>query len=265
MEINMGKFNENIMKTKIIYSGVANLNQKWNYHNACDPFSRLYYVISGGGFLKYGDTTVEMSSGNVYLVPAFLRFSYWCEDKMEKLYFHISMTKTDRYDLLSTVNKVLSMPFDTDKIRSMIKLYNSDDYISFLSLKNSIWSTVTSFFKRYDLPKIPINNYSETIKNTIEYINKNAKINLSVSEISKNLYLCESTLRKHFKNEVGVTVGEYVDTVVFFKAKEMLSSKSILIGEISESLGFCDQFYFSRRFKERYGKTPSEYRKEFFI
>ena len=32
--------------------------------------------------------------------------------------------------------------------------------------------------------------------------------------------------------------------------------------EISERLGFCDQFYFSRRFKEKYGSSPREYRKK---
>ena len=33
------------------------------------------------------------------------------------------------------------------------------------------------------------------------------------------------------------------------------------ISRISERYGFCDQFYFSRRFKEKFGVTPQKYRK----
>ena len=33
------------------------------------------------------------------------------------------------------------------------------------------------------------------------------------------------------------------------------------VSEVSERLGFCDQFYFSRYFKKRCGESPLKYRK----
>lgn len=264
MEVYRSEFCENTLKAEITDSGIAVLDETWNCENVCDPFSRLYYVTKGKGFLKSEESTVEMTAGNVYLVPAFFTFSYGCEE-MEKLYFHVSITKTDKYDLLSGINKVLQLPYGKEKTKSLIKLYNAKDYLSFLTLKNAVFNTITDFSKIYTFPKTEVKDYSETVKKTIRYIHKNAKINLSVKEISKNLFISESTIRKYFKAEVGVTVGEYIDDIVFFKAKELLKSKNILIGEISERLGFCDQFYFSRRFKERYEKTPTVYRREIMV
>ena len=62
--------------------------------------------------------------------------------------------------------------------------------------------------------------------------------------------------------EAGMSPGKYIDNMIFLKAKQMLSDPALTIGQISQKLGFCDQFYFSRRFKENSRQTPSEYRKE---
>lgn len=54
--------------------------------------------------------------------------------------------------------------------------------------------------------------------------------------------------------EAGMSPGKYIDNMIFLKAKQMLSDPALTIGQISRKLGFCDQFYFSRRFKENFRK-----------
>lgn len=254
----------NSPQLEISDSGIAVLDKSWKCENGCDPFTRLYYIKEGSGYLKYGSKTIKMTAGNVYLIPSFLTFSYGC-DYMKKIYFHISIKKIDKYDLMSEIKNILSLPVSQKDITKLMELYNSDDYMSILSLRNEICKTVIDFSKKYNFGKTPIKEYSQTVKKTIRYIHLHTKINLSVNEISKNLFISESKIRKSFKEEVGVTIGEYIDDTVFFKAKSLLRNKDILIGEISEALGFCDQFYFSRRFKEKYQKTPTMYRKEIII
>ena len=87
-------------------------------------------------------------------------------------------------------------------------------------------------------------------------------VQLTTKELAEQLFICESTLCKKFKNEVGVTIGTYIDDLIFFNAEKMLLKTKWSINQISETLGFCDQFYFSRRFKHKYGQTPLEYRKK---
>lgn len=251
----------NMFEMEISASCYVFLDERWKHNNACAPFSRLYYIRNGKGFLKYDDKVIEMKGGNVYLIPANCKFSYGCEN-IEKLYFHISVLTVEKYDLLSGVNKICELPFPEQEFSHLLDCYASDNYFDFLKLKMIIYKTVIDCCEKYGFKKVLVKEYSETVKKIMTYIQHNAKINLSVSELSKNLFISESKIRKIFKEETGVTVGRYIDDLVFLKAKRLLSKKENSIRDISLKLGFCDQFYFSRRFKEKYNKTPSEYRKE---
>ena len=91
------------------------------------------------------------------------------------------------------------------------------------------------------------------------YIAENYRT-VTVKELAERFYVSESVLTRRFKKEVGMSIGEYVNDIIFTNAEKMLLKPDWSIGEISRNLGFCDQFYFSRRFKQRYHCTPYEYR-----
>lgn len=255
---------QNMPEFNIEYSGHVLLDESWHWENECNPFSRLYYVKSGSGFLQQGDTRIELSGGKVYLIPAECVFSYGCTE-LEKIYFHISVTTTEKYELLSKLKKIYSMPFPESDFNELLNCYYSDSYMALLKLKTILFKTLTELDRLYDFPKDAIKQYSDIVEKTMQYIQENARINLDVKTISKQLFISESKLRKAFKEETGTTVGKYIDELVFLQAKKLLVKKQLSIKEISRSLGFCDQFYFSRCFKTRYAKTPSEYRKDLGI
>ena len=66
---------------------------------------------------------------------------------------------------------------------------------------------------------------------------------------------------KRFKAELSKPVGEYVNDTIMFEAGQLLLKTNLSILAISEKYGFSDQFYFSRRFKEKFGVSPMKYRK----
>ena len=41
----------NTIKIEVLESGLADLGRDWGMEDVCSPYSRLYYVISGEGFL----------------------------------------------------------------------------------------------------------------------------------------------------------------------------------------------------------------------
>lgn len=237
------------------------LDSKWHCDGTCDPFTRLYFVKSGRGYLRCNGKEITLEGGKAYLIPSGCSFSYGCES-LEKIFFHISFTTMEKYDLLSSTGAICSIPFSKEEYSELLAFFTSDDYFDLLRLKTVLYKTVLSFCEKYKFSKAIIKEYSELTKKVMSYIQHNARINLSVPEISRLFFVSESKIRNKFKEEVGVNIGLYIDDMVFFKAKKLLSKKALRIKDISDELGFCDQFYFSRRFKEKYGITPTEYKKE---
>lgn len=66
-----------------------------------------------------------------------------------------------------------------------------------------------------------------------------------------------------FKKEMQVNYSEYIDSLRFNYAKKMLTCSKQSIAEICMESGFEDVPNFLRRFKVRFGMTPTQLRKEF--
>lgn len=252
---------KNTLDMEIVGSDYAVLDERWHHENECNPFSRLYFVRRGSGYLREGEREIKLLGGYVYLIPADCEFSYGCSE-LEKLYFHISLTTAEKYELLSGLKKIYKLPFGKDEFEELFKYCFSEDYMDFLRLKAILYKTVARFSREYEFPEKPIKKYSETVEKIMRFIQENVRINLSVREISKELFISESKIRKAFLEETGTAVGSYIDDLVFAESKKRLVQEKASIKDISRTLGFCDQFYFARSFKKRSGKTPSEYRRE---
>ena len=67
-------------------------------------------------------------------------------------------------------------------------------------------------------------------------------------------------LSKIFKEAAGETYINYVTSARLEKAKKLLADGALIIKEISASVGYGDQNYFSKLFRQKYGETPSEFR-----
>ena len=65
-----------------------------------------------------------------------------------------------------------------------------------------------------------------------------------------------------FKKEMQVNYREYIDSLRFNYAKKMLICSTHSVSEICLESGFEDVPNFLRRFKMRFGMTPTQFRKE---
>ena len=105
------------------------------------------------------------------------------------------------------------------------------------------------------------NDFSPIVRRALEYIDGNLSVALKIDDICKNVYAARSTLMKKFGEEVGMPIGAYINSEVMTRCEQLLCETDLAISEISEHFGFCDQFYFSRMFKKKYGETPQRYRR----
>lgn len=84
---------------------------------------------------------------------------------------------------------------------------------------------------------------------------------LSVNQIAESLYFENSYIRRVFKLQTGKTIIQRLEEIRLEKARELLREGKYKNSEVAEMTGYCDQYYFSKRFKMICGCSPTEYQR----
>ena len=101
------------------------------------------------------------------------------------------------------------------------------------------------------------------LANAIEYISTHLHEPLTVGELSKKVYMSESHFYKTFKEELGVTPIEYINSERIKLAVKLLKDPNKKIKEIYLECGFENRSYFNRLFKRKVQASPGEYQSKF--
>lgn len=101
---------------------------------------------------------------------------------------------------------------------------------------------------------------NEAIEQMDSYIRQHYTESIILSELSEKYHFNHSYMTRLFKKIKGQTPMKLIHELRMEDARKMLKNESLSVREISEILGFSDQHYFSRIFKETTGMTPKEFR-----
>jgi AraC family transcriptional regulator, arabinose operon regulatory protein len=104
-----------------------------------------------------------------------------------------------------------------------------------------------------------------TIKNShvelaIHYMSENISNQISLLDIANYSGVSTSQLSLLFKKHFGIPPFSYYLGMKVEEASNMLLSTNLTVKEVCVSLGFEDQFYFSRLFKRHVGVSPRAFK-----
>ena len=246
---------------ELLCAGYATVGTEWCGCERNTPFSFLYYITDGEAEIITETEKISLMPGSWYLLPAGCKFSYKCPKTMTQIYFHIKLCGDDKLDMLSACREPVKMEDNAD-FSNLIEYIKNGEPTEGLGVYGMVYSVL---FEMLTKKKIKIENVklSPCVRMAVEYINNNLSASLSTTDIAEKSLVAKSTLCKHFAKELQMSVQEYLYDLIFYKACQMLIANRMSIGQISLELGFCDQLYFSRKFRERYGVSPREYRRKF--
>ena len=101
---------------------------------------------------------------------------------------------------------------------------------------------------------------TELTGNVLNYIEEHYKDG-SLSELAEMMNYDLYWLSREIKKRTGKTYKELLQAKRMSQAAYLLTSSRLPIADIIESVGYDNTSYFYRKFKERYGAGPKEYRK----
>lgn len=104
---------------------------------------------------------------------------------------------------------------------------------------------------------------NDVIQNIREYIEQNYCQNFKISVFEEKYHFSSAYLTKLFRSTYGYSIYEYVLKIRMERAKELLENPDIKILDISDRLGYTDNHYFSKAFRNYYNISPSQYRNDY--
>ena len=84
--------------------------------------------------------------------------------------------------------------------------------------------------------------------------------NLSLMGVADNFNIGDSALSSLFKQSMGINFSVYVENVRLEKAKILLKTTDLTVGDIAQKVGYSSANSFCRAFKRVTGKNASSYR-----
>ena len=105
------------------------------------------------------------------------------------------------------------------------------------------------------------NSVSGSLGGAIDFINKNIFREITIDEICSAVHISKYHFCRRFKQNMGMTVMDYILKTRIVLAKNMLEKENTSVSEVSDRCGFSSVSYFCRVFKESVGESPLKYKK----
>lgn len=243
----------------------AYLDREWNREDFCASFTRIYFPIEGEAILTVKGEEIRLCPGRIYVIPAGVSFSGFCPERLDKIYVHLTLTQPDGSDVFRGIDRCIVLDEEAETVKHAERLYRESSIVSLLEFKLLIYELLVRALRIAPLRDPSLKTYSEITRHALDYVKEHLSATLSVDEVSRALFLPKSTLQRRFRAEVGKPLGRYIDDCLTLRAETELLDPTLSIGDVSDRLGFCDQFYFSRKFKKAHGISPRVFRQKYHV
>lgn len=101
----------------------------------------------------------------------------------------------------------------------------------------------------------------DEIRETLEYIDREYAAPLTLCELAQRVHMSESHFSRCFSSVTHMSPFAYIQQVRIQKSCRALRDQELPVSRVALSCGFNDFSYYSKRFREVMGCTPSEYRR----
>jgi AraC-like DNA-binding protein len=251
----------------VYHIGVCRNSADDRYFNHVTKRFKLVYVLegngwfngipvkSGQGFLMRKDHVNSMSAD----IRSPWRFIYvsFSGSLAEDLLLRAGFTEEDTIFDVSNIGHVRSICFDA--------VYAPDpERVTELYLLSILFELLSYVGKVHEGAKVSgvkqSSDMNPHVLKAVAFMSKNYRAQITVTDIAAAAHISEKYMRELFKNETGRSMKAYLTDLRLSAAKTLLSNSKYNVTEVANLSGFPEYRNFVRVFKERFGKTPTEYR-----
>jgi AraC-like DNA-binding protein len=232
------------------------------------PDFQIIYITQGEGIFNAEGITYTVNPGSMLLLLPGLRHSYkpvfetgWQEywvgfngSFFRRMLREWILSKDRGFFEMGLHEQYLAI-FDQiiEEVRTQRPLYQFKAGAGVMMLLGEMLSNE----RRKEQP-----NYYQRIVEKAKYLmESNIYGVINLSSISEQIGISASRLNEIFKTYTSMTPYQYYIHIKILKAERLLEQPDASVKEAAFKLGFEDQYYFSRLFKNKTGVTPSGWKR----
>ena len=130
-----------------------------------------------------------------------------------------------------------------------------------LRLINQFFTVLLSLAAATGEQLLETKHLSPALVKLTRFVEENYPAPLSLETLSKEFSLSKQYIMRLFREQLGITVTQYINEVRLRKSLELLSFHSLSVSEVAYAVGFSGIYYFDRVFKKAYAITPTEFQR----
>lgn len=180
----------------------------------------------------------------------------------EKRYYHKEQVYTLMVSLVTAVYRHFPELYG-ERIRGILSEGQIQPVLFGFTGLRQIQEFVMALLEHLEDRKEQQSAHSRIIRGVLEEVARHfGEEDFNVAMIAARLHLSPAYLNVLFKQEMKLTLKQYLSNYRLDMAKKLLEQEYEKITEIAEKCGYANANYFSKVFREATGMSPAEYRKE---
>jgi len=137
-------------------------------------------------------------------------------------------------------------------VNKVMQINNQEDLCAWIS--TALNEFIELVYSSQDARKV------SQIRPAINYIDANYNKPITLADVAKASHLSISRLAHIFKEQMGITIIDYLTSVRIERAKQLLLATDQNCTKICFQVGYNNQSYFTRTFKGLVGMTPRQFK-----
>ncbi len=110
---------------------------------------------------------------------------------------------------------------------------------------------------------VPVSTLDARINTLLTYLRENLNEKLSLDALAQQAHMSRRTLTRSFHQATGMSVGEWLQAERLHRTQELLESSAHGVEAIAGLVGFGTATALRQQFKQTFGVSPVEWRKQF--
>lgn len=241
-----------------------------NYGPTVRPNYIIHYITEGKGCFYAGGNKYELEAGQGFLIAPGQQTFYQADKEEPWTYLWVGFDGRNAQSYLKEIGLTSEKPVYRCKngnvlqgiVGEMLENQNAS-FSGQLFLEGLLYRFFAVLAENIEMPALSRQESENLyVKRAMEFICNNYFEDIKIRDVAAYVCVNRSYLYTLFQNSIQMSPSRYLAEVRMSQAEKLLQMTDFSMEVVGRSCGYGDSLSFTRAFKERFGMTPTQYRKE---